>query len=539
MSILRAVDNKIRIRDDEDGRTIDRWTNLDILPVLPKNRTFTSKAYVSYWISGAVCASFWSMGSTAIANGLTAAQAVGAMIVAAFVCSVVAWFCGEPGIMYYLGFPMMSRATFGMRGSYFVVLLKCFTTFIYCGIQSYWGGLAIHVILAAIFPSYYHMRNTLPASSNVTTANLVGTILYMCIFVPLMFVKPYKLHYFFMVSFGAVVATILGMFIWAMSANRGAGNLVAPVTKLSTGDTAFVFIQSICTVCGSFTGSSVRHSDWSRYAKTPKSPRIGILVAGPLALTLTAMFGIFVTSAARDLYGEVLWQPVSLLLYIQNQSYTPGVRAGTFFAGVGWLMSQLAVNISLNSVSAGMDLTAILPQYLNARRGSLLVALVGFVACPWNYVNSSSVFTTVLSSFGLFISPLIGIYMIDFWVVRKKNWKVPDLYVGNTSSIYWFHYGFHWRAFVVWLGLIWLSLPGFVSAITGNPTALAWKRIFQITYFVGWLGGMILYAALCYVFPVPHAQEYEEYDWSTDTGVTVLDAKTVEAVDGDVIDEKV
>ncbi|RDW84988.1 uracil permease-3 [Coleophoma cylindrospora] len=503
MSILRAIDNKIRIHDDEDGRTIDRWTNLDILPVLPKNRTFTSKAYVSYWISGAVCASFWSMGSSAIASGLTAAQAVGAMIVAAFVCSVVAWFCGEPGIMYYLGFPMMSRATFGMRGSYFVVLLKCFTTFIFCGIQSYWGGLAIHVILAAIFPSYHHMRNTLPA------------------------------------GFGAVVATILGMFIWAMSANRGAGNLVAPVTKLSTGDTAFVFIQSICTVCGSFTGSSVRHSDWSRYAKTPKSPRIGILVAGPLALTLTAMFGIFVTSAARDMYGEVLWQPVSLLLYIQTQSYTPGVRAGTFFAGVGWLMSQLAVNVSLNSVSAGMDLTAILPQYLNARRGSLLVALVGFAACPWNYVNSSSVFTTVLSSFGLFISPLIGIYMIDFWVVRKKNWKVPDLYIGNSSSIYWFHYGFHWRAFVVWLGLIWLSLPGFVSAITGKPTALAWKRIFQITYFVGWLGGMILYAALCYVFPVPHAQEYEEYDWSTDAGVTVLDAKTVEAVDGEVIDEKV
>lgn len=57
----------------------------------------------------------------------------------------------------------------------------------------------------------------------------------MCIFVPLMFVKPYKLHYFFMASFFAVVTTILGMFIWAISANHGAGDLVAPIKKLSTG----------------------------------------------------------------------------------------------------------------------------------------------------------------------------------------------------------------------------------------------------------------------------------------------------------------
>ncbi|KAF4636900.1 hypothetical protein G7Y89_g1177 [Cudoniella acicularis] len=296
-NVINRFLDKIRIHDDIDSRPINRWTNPDILPVLPKNRTFTTK-------------------------------------------SILGFFCF---IFIYLITDSDSR-----------------------GIQIYWGGLAVHVILAAIFPTFHNMKNTLPKSANITTADLTGTIIYMCFFVPLLLIKPYKVDKFFTASFFSVIATILGMFIWAMAANHGARNLVAPAKTLSTGDRAFAFIQAICTVCGSFTGSSIRHSDRSRYASKPSSPLLGIWLAGPLALTLTAMFGVFVTSACREMCGEILWQPLNLLLFIQKERYTPAVRAGTFFAGVGRGSSQLAANISLNSISAGMDLTSVLPQYLSA-----------------------------------------------------------------------------------------------------------------------------------------------------------------------------
>ena len=107
-------------------------------------------------------------------------------------------------------------------------------------------------------------------------------------------------------------------------------------------------IQAICTVCGSFTGgsftgASIRHSDWSRYAKTPQAPRIGIWVICPLALTITAMFGVFVTSATVQMYGKAIWQPITLLIHIQDVDYSAATRAGTFFGGLGWFLSQLAV----------------------------------------------------------------------------------------------------------------------------------------------------------------------------------------------------
>lgn len=146
---IRKVVDIVAIKDNEDGRQVDKWTNPDILPVLPRNRTFTSSSYASYWyghsslitriysknltkcrVSGGVCASFWAMGGTAISNGLSPGLAMGALVLASLVCAIVAYYCSKPGTKYHLGFPMMSRVTFGMYGSYFVVVLKCFTTFL-------------------------------------------------------------------------------------------------------------------------------------------------------------------------------------------------------------------------------------------------------------------------------------------------------------------------------------------------------------------------------------------------------------------------
>jgi nucleobase:cation symporter-1, NCS1 family len=99
----------------------------------------------------------------------------------------------------------------------------------------------------------------------------------------------------------------------------------------------------MCILCGSFTGSSIRHSDWSRYAATPRAHLLGIWLVGPLAVSITAIFSVLVTSAAAQMYGEIYWQPITLLLHIQSTNYSAGVRAGTFFVGLGWFMSQLAV----------------------------------------------------------------------------------------------------------------------------------------------------------------------------------------------------
>jgi cytosine/uracil/thiamine/allantoin permease len=62
------------------------------------------------------------------------------------------------------------------------------------GIQAYWGGLAASVVLSSIFPSFHEMANTLPASAEITTQQLIGFVIYIFVFTPIMFVHPSRLQ---------------------------------------------------------------------------------------------------------------------------------------------------------------------------------------------------------------------------------------------------------------------------------------------------------------------------------------------------------
>lgn len=181
-------------------------------------------------------ATAYSLGSSNIANGLSAGEAIGGVLIGSVLAGLVAVLCGEPGVLYHVGFPMQSRSTFGMYGSYFVILLKCFVNFIFCGIQAYWGGLSVRVFLGAIFPSFENMANTLPASASITTNELIGFIIYVAVFIPLLFVHPSKLQKYLVFAFVCTAATIVGLFAWAVGTNGGAGpsNLSSSTTPLSS-----------------------------------------------------------------------------------------------------------------------------------------------------------------------------------------------------------------------------------------------------------------------------------------------------------------
>ena len=132
-----------------------------------------------------------------------------------------------------------------------------------------------------------------------------------------------------------------------------------------------------------------------------------------------------------------------------------------------------------------MDLASLWPKYIDVTRGSLIMVVVAVVINPWRFVNSPTTFVTVLNSFGLFVAPLAGINVVDFWIIRRLKWNVPHLYIGNSGSIYWYTAGLNWRAFACWLLSVWPSMPGFISAVGGATVSVGWTRAFQVTWFIG------------------------------------------------------
>ena len=94
----------------------------------------------------------------------------------------------------------------------------------------------------------------------------------------------------------------------------------------------------------------------------------------------------------------------------------------------------------------GFDLAATFPKYINIRRGAYLTALLSIAANPWKLVNTATVFVTVLSSYSVFVAPMIGLMIAAYLGVHQCKIKVPDLFVGDARSLYWYTSGVNWRA---------------------------------------------------------------------------------------------
>ncbi|EPE35347.1 hypothetical protein GLAREA_11046 [Glarea lozoyensis ATCC 20868] len=496
---------KLECPVDEDANYENTyWCNRDLIPIPEDRRTWTWQGFAGYWIITGANNSAWTAGSTLLALGLSVGQAMGVIVGGSFIISMIAVVAGWMGSHDYLGFTVMSRASWGMIGGFWPVLNRIVTACIWMGVQTYWGGQSVKIILGAVIgPKYAYMENTLPASANVDTCSLVSFFIFLAVFAPLLMIPPEKLQLPLKIAFVMIVCNIFGMLIWSVRTAHGAGDLLeAPATE-SGSVLSWNIVYGIQAILGLWSGGIVGQSDWTRYAKTPNASLFGQGVTCPLTIIVTALCGVIITSATNQIYGEYFWNPFELLLHIQKVSLTPAARAGTFFSGLAFLASQMALCIVLNAISTGMDMAALCPRWINIRRGCYILTIIAIAICPWNFVNNVTTFITVLSGWSIFLSGMTGILIFDYFLVRKGQLHVGDLYMAGKGSAYWYTAGFNWRAIVAWVMGVWPLLPGFVRRVRTTSNGNGWDHVYDLSYFFGFFVSGVVHWVLHTLFPTP------------------------------------
>lgn len=132
----------------------------------------------------------------------------------------------------------------------------------------------------------------------------------------------------------------------------------------------------------------------------------------------------------------------------------------------------------------------------------------------------------MLSGWSVFLSPMTGIVVSDYFFVRGRQYHVGDLYVGNPSSAYWYTAGFNFRGFLAWIVGMAPLLPGFARAIQGTSSGNGWDHIYQISYFYGFFATLTVYALLYVAFP-------QERQHGTSPFVLAMHAEMLEGVEED------
>ncbi|KAK7996026.1 hypothetical protein PG991_015493 [Apiospora marii] len=492
------------------------WINEDIRPLPPHRRTWTRWAYVSFWAINQICISNWQLGASLVALGLSVWQAVIALVLGKLVTAAVAVLNGYVGAEWHIGFPVVSRLVWGVYGQYFILVQRIVLSLVWFSVQSWTGGLCVQNILAAIFPSYQNMPNHFPESAHMNTKQFVGWVLFNLLMIPILWFKvgpqaetfnpklqhtlryadtdnhlliqPERLRFAILYMNIISAVTLICMMIWCLATAHGAGSLLsAPATVQGSGELGWGIVSATTAVIGSIAVGLTNQPDYSRFARRPGDQVLGQYSSIVVLGIVMPLFGCLASSASHEIYGEAFWNPPDLVQKWLDTSYSPGARAAAFFAGFGLVVCQLAINTIDNAFSAGMDGAGLLPNFIDIRRGAYI---------------------------GVFLGPIVGIMVCEYWVLRKRRVKLSDLYHPGKSGVYYYWNGVNLRAFASWIVGWSYLIPGFVHNI--NPAIEvpeACTNLYSLAFPLGFTVSFLVHWGINKLFPPPGLGEIDDVDY--------------------------
>lgn len=251
----------------------------------------------------------------------------------------------------------------------------------------------------------------------------------------------------------------------------------------------WTYILWFTAMVGFWATMSLSIADITRYTHSQKSQVKGQFIGLPGTMILYSFVGIFVTCAAVINFKDVLisddapWDPVSLLAKFES----PVV---VVVAQIFMLIATLSTNIAANVIAPANAFSNILPQKISFKMGGTITGIIGILICPWWLLNEISDILIFVS--GL-LGPVLGILLCDYFVIRKKELALAELY--KPKGIYAYGgAGFNPAAVVA-------LLAGVLVAIIGLWVP-ALSFLYTLSWFVGFFVAFILYYLL---MPKPQA----------------------------------
>lgn len=188
---------------------------------------------------------------------------------------------------------------------------------------------------------------------------------------------------------------------------------------------------------------------------------------------------------------------------MDNGNGSSGSRCGVFFLALGFALASMFQNICGNVVAGGVDLAGLSPKYINLRRGAIITFVACWVVQPWQLINRAPTFILVLSSFSVFLAPIMGIMSADYYILRNQTIKLTDLYNSHQGS-YWYWHGFNFRVILPWL-IGWApTVVGLISSVnTAIEVPKGMKQLYFLAFFYGFFVSAVSFIVVNKIWPPP------------------------------------
>ena len=452
-------------------------SNRDLAPTLPAQRTWTTYNYIALWFAMSMEITTYQLASGLIAAGMSWKQAVGTVLLGNLIVLIPMLLNAHAGAKYGIPFPVFIRAPFGVRGANLPALLRAFVACGWFGIQSWIGGSAIHAMLLIVWPAIGQVAWSLAAC-------FLGFWLLNMVVVWRGVESVRRLQ-----AFGAPFMFVMAaaLLIWVRIKAGSFGTMLSTPSRFaSTHDFLIVFFPALTAMVGYWATLALNIPDFTRYSKSQGAQIVGQGFGLPVAMTLYTFVGIAVTSASVVLFGEPIWNPITLLGRF-NQPWV------AFFALIAILVATLNVNIGANVVSPSNDFSNLYPRLISYRTGGMITGLIGLAMRPWKLMATPDKYFGWLTAYAGLLGPVAGIMVCDYFFIRRTQLDINALY--HREGIYHYTKGINPRAIAA-------LAVGVLAAVVGLwiPSL---HLLYDYSWFVGFFTAGLVYAALMRLSPVP------------------------------------
>ena len=458
-----------RTASSDEMRNSPLW-NGDLAPTTPAQRTWTTYNIAALWIGMSVVITTYTLASGLMQQGMTWWQAMIVILLGNVIVLVPMILNAHAGTRYGVSFPVLCRASFGVRGANIAAMLRAVVACGWFGIQTWIGALALDALMRAAWPAWGQVAGS--------TAIAFGIFWLIQVAIILKGTEGIKL----LESWSAPLLLAGGAVLlwWAISNGGGLSNILTESQRLQRGTANFwaLFPAALTANVGYWATLSLNIPDFTRYAKSQRSQALGQALGLPTTMTAFAFIGVAVTSATIVIFGEAIWDPVVLVSRI-------GSAGVIIFAALVVLAAQLTTNMAANVVSPSNDFSNLSPRRISYVAGGLITAVLGVLMMPWKlYSDAAAYIFTWLLGYSSLMGALGGILIADYWLIRKQQLSVEDLY--REQGVYSYRSGFNPRAIIALVLSIAPVVPGFLRAVTTPGGAVADPNFFDRVYSYAW-----------------------------------------------------
>jgi nucleobase:cation symporter-1, NCS1 family len=464
----------------------------DLAPIPQSNRTWNTWNYAALWISMSLCIPTYMLASSLINGGMSWGQAIFTIFLGNAIVLIPMILNGHAGAKYGIPFPVLARASFGVKGANIPAMLRAIVACGWFGIQTWIGGSALFQMLKVWFPAFDTLPQIFPSSWGLATGPAITFLLFwfLNMYIVYLGVESIRKLLVFKAIFLPVAA--LALLFWAISAAHGLGVILDQPSKFQTTGAFFkFFFPALTGMVGFWATLSLNIPDFTRYAVSQRAQVVGQAIGLPPSMTLFAFIGVAVTSATTIVYGSTIWDPLVLAGKFESKILVS-------FAMIAVVISTLATNIAANIVSPANDFANLSPSKIDFKKGGYITGILGILIFPWKLVSDPTGYIfTWLVGYSSLLGPIGGIMIVDYFFIRHKELILNDLY--TEGGVYNYKNGFNWAAIIALLLGILPNIFGFLTTIKVVPIEafpLWLSDLYNYAWFVGFIVSGVVYWVL-------------------------------------------